>query len=101
MLFGYFTGSTDAKFVLSRGGAIQEIDLATPGKYETFVVQRGDWFGYYSPKLSNSNLFFNRGEPFRIENRAPHMFFFAERDRTTVRQGERGDVRTGGHRHPA
>jgi hypothetical protein len=87
--FGYFTGSANAKVVLCRGGAIQEIGLATPGKYETFVLRRGDWFGYYSPKLSNSNLFFNRGEPFRIENRAPHIFFFAERDKTKVRQGDR------------
>jgi hypothetical protein len=88
LVVGYFTGSPGAKVVLSRGGAIHEIDLATPGKYETFVLKRGDWFGYYSPKLSNSNLFFNRGEPLRIENRAPYMFFFAERDKTKVRRDE-------------
>jgi hypothetical protein len=89
LLFGYFTGSPQAKVVISQAGVVREIDLATPGNYESFVMERGDWFGYYSPSLANSNVFFNRGEPFRIENRAPHLFFFAQRQGSAVHRDDR------------
>jgi hypothetical protein len=89
LLLGYVSGNPSATFVLRCGGETRTIDLSTPGKYESFTVRRGDWFGYFSTGLANSNVFFNRGEPFRIENRAPSMFFFAERDKAAVRQGDR------------
>jgi len=86
--WGYFSGNSKARVVLNLGGSITTLDLSQPGKAETYVVNRGDWIGYYSPELSNSNLFFNRSEPIRIENRAPYLFFRAEPESTAVKKGQ-------------
>ncbi len=89
LCLGYFTGSTEARVVISQRSGLRELDLAGPGSGERLRIEPGDWFGYYSPALGNSSIFFNRGEPLLIENRAPHLFFFAARDGQQVRRDER------------
>ena len=85
---GYFTGNQTAILVINREGATQEVPLSEPGKYQRWRLRRGDWFGYYSTKPANTNVFFVRGEPVQLENRAPYVFFWADRQDARVSQGQ-------------
>ncbi len=85
---GYLTGNKDGFFVISGDIAPMFFDLGQPGSNETIKLKKGDWFGYYNTKVSNANLFFNRGETLRVTNRSPYMFFDAELDNQDVKKGQ-------------
>jgi len=84
----YFSGDRAATLVVSAGGDLTTFDLSQPGKAETFTLRRGDWFGYSGEQVSNSNLFINRGEPLRLVNRAPYVFFEADLEGKEVKRGD-------------
>ncbi len=75
---GYFSGNPGATLALSTEGRLRTFDFSQSKEAPTFTLNRGDWFGYYSPRIANSNLFINRGEPFRITVRPPYVFFEAD-----------------------
>lgn len=88
LAWGYFSGNPKAHVVFSLGGSKKTVDLSQPGKAETYLLRPGDWFGYFSTGLANSNLFFNRGEPVRIEHRAPYLFFHADPENVQTQKGQ-------------
>jgi hypothetical protein len=83
---GYLSGSPSGKFVTGDGASFRVVDLSKPAG-ETFVLHRGEWFGYYREKPANSNVFFNRGEPVRIEIHPPGVFFSAPLENAQVEAG--------------
>lgn len=83
---GYFHLKPEAQLVVRCNGKTTLHDLGQ-AKDESFSLRPGDWFGTFSTKPANSNLFFIRGEPVRMDRRGTVLFFFAERP--AVKKGER------------
>jgi hypothetical protein len=46
---------------------IKQIDVTQLTTTEKFTLRKGAWFGFYSPKTSNSHIFVNRGLPIRLQ----------------------------------
>jgi hypothetical protein len=55
--------------VIGRGTQIQnKIDVASAGKGpQSFRLETGDWFGFYSTKTANSQVFVNRGGALELQ----------------------------------
>jgi len=52
---------------------IKEIDVTQLSTTEKFILQSGDWFGFYSPGISNSHIFVNRSSSLRLEVTNPDL----------------------------
>ena len=87
---GTLGGSPAAFFVISGSDEKAPLffDLGQPSKGQTIELKRGDWFGYYNTGVSNSNVFFNRGEPLRVTVGAPTVYIAAEMDGREVKKGD-------------
>jgi hypothetical protein len=58
----HWVPSLPLHLVVGRGATIlQDIDIAAGQGQQSFRLERGDWFGFYSPATANSQLFLNRG----------------------------------------
>ncbi|HKP62001.1 MAG TPA: hypothetical protein VJV78_34955 [Polyangiales bacterium] len=55
----------EGRLAVSRGSEIDTFELARPER-PTFTLERGRWFGLYSEKPHNAQLFWNRSEPLQI-----------------------------------
>jgi hypothetical protein len=55
----------EGRLAVSRGNEIDTFELARP-EQPTFTLERGGWFGLYSDKPHNAQLFWNRSEPLQL-----------------------------------
>jgi hypothetical protein len=51
--------------VVGNGPEPKEIPLNGKAKGE-YVIDRSQWYGFYAKDISNSMVYFNRGEPLRL-----------------------------------
>lgn len=76
-------GAAQCFLEIGRAKEIETIDLTTLIKHEEYRVDTGEWFGVWSPEVSNAHLFINRGEPFlvRVANpKGPGTWFWIVAD---------------------
>lgn len=73
--------------VMGSGREMKTIDLSKP-IYETHLIRTGDWFGIYSNEATNSHLFVNRGDPFRIFLGAA-LIFLVDQDDKVIKKGQK------------
>jgi hypothetical protein len=69
--------------VIGRSKQLETVELTALTKLEEFRVDRGDWFGVWSPQFCNSHLFINRGNPLvlRLANpKGPGSWIFIAAD---------------------
>ncbi len=74
LLIGYFTGSPDAKFVLCRGGTVQEIDLADAGQVRNVRRPAGRLVRLLQPEaVQQQSVLQPRGAVPHREPRSAHV----------------------------
>jgi len=88
LALGHFFLKPEAKLVVSAGGSLKVLEAGQPGQDAAVVLRRGDWLGLFAAKPANSNLFFNRGGPIRVEKHGTLLQFQAERQQPVVKRGE-------------
>ncbi|MBI4025733.1 MAG: hypothetical protein HY360_12185 [Verrucomicrobia bacterium] len=81
-------------------GICTVIELAHPGTMRQFPVKRGEWFGYYSNRLSNSHLFINRGETILLTDGSPYVYVYADAAGRQVKKNDRYDFEVAGFGFP-
>lgn len=78
---------TPALFVVGTKAGVKEMDLAQM-QQQDFLLETGDWFGLYSPKVSNRHLFVNRGGPIRVNAGPGGILLSAPLEGREVKKGE-------------
>ena len=64
---GYFAGiDPESIIIISNRGKISEYPFKEIKIYQSFVLNKGDWIGFYKKGISNSHIFINRANPVKI-----------------------------------
>jgi hypothetical protein len=56
-------GITTVFMVTGTSAGIIETDISQLNDWKDLVLNKGDWFAFYSPQISNTHIFVNRGVP--------------------------------------
>ena len=56
-------GITTVFMVTGTSTGINETDVTQLNDWKDFILNKGDWFALYSPQISNTHIFVNRGVP--------------------------------------
>jgi len=56
-------GITTVFVVTGNSTEVNEIDVTQLNDWKDFTLNKGDWFALYSPQISNTQIFINRGVP--------------------------------------
>lgn len=85
---GHLFLKPQAHLAVSTGGSLKVLAPSQPAQNITVVLHPGDWLGLFSTTPANSNLFFSRGGPIRMEKNGNLVQFFAELPYSAVKRGD-------------